>query len=163
MKRGVVLKNTYEINIAGLKRHLPLCPINENLYIGAFIIFGDVELTCHCASELLKIVPEHDVMITNIPSCKGILKLKFQDVETIDEKSVFFDYGMARTLLDFVNVNIDRVNLIIAGLPEGYSGSVWEVSGGVSGGGLKFSNASIPPARILLSPPTRSGIKMLIK
>ena len=29
----------YKINIAGLERFLPLCPINEDLYIGAFIMF----------------------------------------------------------------------------------------------------------------------------
>jgi len=49
---------------------LPLCPLNEKLYIAAFVIFGDVELTTACATELLKIAPEHDVMITS--ESKGI-------------------------------------------------------------------------------------------
>ena len=35
----------YEMNVAGLKRRLPLCPLNDKLMIGAFVIFGDVELT----------------------------------------------------------------------------------------------------------------------
>ena len=39
----------YEMTIAGLTRALPLCPIAEDLYIGAFIIFGDPELTTACA------------------------------------------------------------------------------------------------------------------
>ena len=60
----------YKINIAGLERELPLCPLNENLYIGAFVLFGDVELTEHCAAELCKLAPEHDVMIT--AESKGI-------------------------------------------------------------------------------------------
>lgn len=60
----------YEIEIAGLKRKLPLCPINESLYIGAFIMFGDVEITRAAATELLKIAPEHDIMIT--AESKGI-------------------------------------------------------------------------------------------
>ena len=60
----------YEIEIAGLKRKLPLCPINESLYIGAFIMFGDVEITKVAAAELLKIAPEHDIMIT--AESKGI-------------------------------------------------------------------------------------------
>ena len=30
----------YKMNIAGLDRALPLCPLNENLSIGAFVIFG---------------------------------------------------------------------------------------------------------------------------
>ncbi|NLD11235.1 MAG: adenine phosphoribosyltransferase, partial [Clostridiales bacterium] len=35
----------YEMTIAGLKRQLPLCPINKDLYIAAFIMFNDVEIT----------------------------------------------------------------------------------------------------------------------
>ena len=61
---------TYEIDIAGLKRHLPLCPVNENLYIGAFVIFGDVEMTVHAAGELLKRAPEFDYIIA--PEAKAI-------------------------------------------------------------------------------------------
>lgn len=61
---------TYKLRVAGLERELPLCPLNEKLYIGAFIIFGDVELTCACARDLLKIAPEHDIMITS--ESKGI-------------------------------------------------------------------------------------------
>ncbi len=64
------MKEFYEINVAGLTRRLPLCPINNELYIGAFVLFGDVELTKACATELLKIAPEYDVMIT--AESKGI-------------------------------------------------------------------------------------------
>lgn len=39
-------------------------PVSDSLTIAAFIIFGDVELTVNCAAELLKKVPEHDIMIT---------------------------------------------------------------------------------------------------
>lgn len=60
----------YEIEIAGLKRKLPLCPITDSLYIGAFIMFGDVEITRAAATELLKIAPEYDIMIT--AESKGI-------------------------------------------------------------------------------------------
>ncbi len=64
------MKKYYTLNVAGLKRELPLCPLNSELCIGAFVIFGDVELTSACARELLKIAPEHDVMITS--ESKGI-------------------------------------------------------------------------------------------
>ena len=64
------MNNAYEMEIAGLKRRLPLCRINDNLYIGAFIMFGDVEITKICATELLKKAPEHDIMIT--AESKGI-------------------------------------------------------------------------------------------
>lgn len=60
----------YEMKVAGLTRRLPLCPLNDRLMIGAFVIFGDVELTAACASELLKRAPEHDVLIT--AESKGI-------------------------------------------------------------------------------------------
>lgn len=64
------MKDSYTLKVAGLERELPLCPLNENLYIGAFVIFGDVELTVACARDLLKLAPEHDIMIT--AESKGI-------------------------------------------------------------------------------------------
>ena len=47
----------YHMRVAGLERDLPICPVNENLSIAGFIIFGDQELTVACARELLKLVP----------------------------------------------------------------------------------------------------------
>lgn len=64
------MSEVYKMTIAGLERELPLCPINENLSIGAFIIFGDVELTVAASSELLKKCPEFDYIIT--PEAKSI-------------------------------------------------------------------------------------------
>ena len=61
---------TYEIDIAGMKRDLPLCRVSDELYIGAFVIFGDVELTVHCAAELLKRAPDYDYLIA--PEAKSI-------------------------------------------------------------------------------------------
>ncbi|MBQ8747219.1 MAG: adenine phosphoribosyltransferase [Clostridia bacterium] len=61
---------TYEMTIAGVKRALPICPVNENLSIGAFVIFGDPELTTACADELLKRAPAYDYIIT--AEAKGI-------------------------------------------------------------------------------------------
>ncbi len=61
---------TYEMDIAGLKRALPLCRLTDDLYIGAFVMFGDVELTVHCAAELLKKAPEYDYIIA--PEAKSI-------------------------------------------------------------------------------------------
>ena len=60
----------YRINIAGLERDLPICPINEHLYIAGFVMFSDVEMTVRCAEELLKRAPEHDLIIT--AESKGI-------------------------------------------------------------------------------------------
>ena len=60
----------YRMNIAGLDRELPLCPLNDKLMIGAFVIFGDMALTTACAEALVARIPEHDVMIT--AESKGI-------------------------------------------------------------------------------------------
>ena len=60
----------YPLKVAGLTRQLPLCPISDEMMIGAFVIFGDTELTMACARELNKLIPEHDVMIT--AESKGI-------------------------------------------------------------------------------------------
>ena len=57
---------TYSLEVAGLKRELPICKVTDDLYIGAFICFGDAELTVACARELLKLVPadSYDYMFT---------------------------------------------------------------------------------------------------
>ncbi|MBR5230021.1 MAG: adenine phosphoribosyltransferase [Firmicutes bacterium] len=55
----------YEITIAGLKRQLPLFKVADNLYIAAFIIFGDVEMTEKAAGALLEKAPEFDILVTS--------------------------------------------------------------------------------------------------
>ena len=60
----------YTMNIAGCERNLPLCPLNEELMIGAFVIFGDQELTVASAGALLEIAPEYDYLIS--AEAKGI-------------------------------------------------------------------------------------------
>ena len=45
---------TYSMTVAGLQRELPICKVADDLYIGAFICFGDAELTVACARDLLK-------------------------------------------------------------------------------------------------------------
>ncbi|MEE0914484.1 MAG: phosphoribosyltransferase family protein [Ruminococcus sp.] len=65
--------STYKMKIAGLERELERFPVNDKLDIAAFIMFGDVEMTEKVAEELLKICPEHDVVVTaeakGIPLC----------------------------------------------------------------------------------------------
>ncbi len=101
----------YEMSIAGLKRQLPLCKINDDLYIAAFVMFNDVEITKACAEELLKKVPDYDILIT--AESKGIplayeftrqsgrnnyivarksAKLYMKDVITTDVNSITTDH-----------------------------------------------------------------------
>jgi adenine phosphoribosyltransferase len=60
----------YKMRIAGLDRSLPLCKLNDELYIAAFVIFGDVELTVAAARELLRLAPDYDYLLT--AEAKGI-------------------------------------------------------------------------------------------
>ena len=45
--------SVYPITVAGLQRELPICKVTDDLYIGAFICFGDAELTVACARDML--------------------------------------------------------------------------------------------------------------
>ncbi|MBR6360921.1 MAG: adenine phosphoribosyltransferase [Clostridia bacterium] len=60
----------YTVDIAGVKKDLPICPLNENLSIAGFVLFGDVEITVHAAKELLARLPEFDYILT--PEAKSI-------------------------------------------------------------------------------------------
>ena len=60
----------YTLKIAGLERQLEMFPVSDKLDIAAFIIFGDVELTVKASEELLKKLPEFDVILT--PEAKSI-------------------------------------------------------------------------------------------
>jgi adenine phosphoribosyltransferase len=42
----------YEIEVAGLRRMLPVVPITDGLWIAAFVLWGDVELTNACARAI---------------------------------------------------------------------------------------------------------------
>ena len=60
----------YHMTIAVVERDLPVCKVSDSLFIGAFVIFGDQELTVAAAGELLKKAPAYDYLIT--AEAKGI-------------------------------------------------------------------------------------------
>ena len=60
----------YRMKVAGLERDLPICPLNDQLSIAGFVIFGDPELTVACARDLLAKAPAYDYIIT--AEAKGI-------------------------------------------------------------------------------------------
>ena len=82
----------YRLKVAGIERDLPLCPIGENLNIGAFVLFGDVELTEKCSAELLAKAPEHDVIVTaeskGIPLAYEMCRLSGKNRYILARKSV---------------------------------------------------------------------------
>jgi adenine phosphoribosyltransferase len=94
----------YEMTIAGHKRQLPLCPINEELYIAAFIMFNDVEITQSAATELLKKAPEFDVIVT--AESKGI-PLAYEMARQAGGK----DYIVARKAPKLYMTNVIQTNV----------------------------------------------------
>ena len=115
----------YPMTIAGLKRELPICPLNDKLSIAGFVIFGDPELTTACAEALLKTAPEYDYIITaeakGIPLAHemarlagnqkyivarkkakaymtGVFETKVKSITTAGEQSLFLDTADAEMM-----------------------------------------------------------------
>lgn len=115
----------YTMTIAGCERQLPICPLNENLQIAGFVIFGDQELTVACARDLLKLAPEYDYIITaeakGIPLVhemarqagdkkyfvarkkaklymQGVFEVKVRSITTADEQTLFLDTADAELM-----------------------------------------------------------------
>lgn len=67
------MAETFKMTIAGVERELTKYPVSDKLDIAAFILFDDVEITEKSAQELLKVCPEHDIVLTaeakSIPLC----------------------------------------------------------------------------------------------
>ena len=61
---GFKMKKYHEVEIAGLKRQLPLYQIDEETWIPLFIAYNDVPLIQASAAELLKKVPDFDCIVT---------------------------------------------------------------------------------------------------
>ncbi|MBO6179877.1 MAG: adenine phosphoribosyltransferase [Selenomonadaceae bacterium] len=62
---------TYELNVAGVTRQLPILNISNELAIAAFVILGDAELTQKTAIALAEKAPR-DVEILMTAETKGI-------------------------------------------------------------------------------------------
>lgn len=60
----------YYLEVAGVKRELPIIQINENTSIASFVIIGDTEIICACAKEIVNKLPQVDILIT--AEAKGI-------------------------------------------------------------------------------------------
>ena len=101
------MNSYYELNIAGIKRKLPLCKVNDKLYIAAFVMFGDVELTKVCAEELLKIAPEHDIMIT--AESKGIPLLYEMARQSGVNNYLLARKGPKLYMQDIITVDVDSI------------------------------------------------------
>lgn len=98
--------NTYTLNVAGVTRELPLCPVNEHLDIAAFIMFSDVELTEACARALLEKVPEFDIILT--AESKGI-PLAYEAARQSGKNYVVGRKGLKVYMTDPVTVEVKSI------------------------------------------------------
>ena len=97
-------KDTYRIQVAGLERDLPLCPISDKLKIGAFVIFGDTELTCACARRLATEAPAHDELMTAVS--KSIPLIREMARQTGEKR-----YVLARKSVKLYMKDVRRVDV----------------------------------------------------
>ena len=97
----------YTMTVAGLQRNLPICPLNENLSIAGFVIFGDQELTVACARELLAKAPEYDYIIT--AEAKGIPLAHEMARQAGDAKYILARKGPKLYMRDIFGVTVQSI------------------------------------------------------
>jgi len=97
----------YTMNIAGLQRHLPICPVTDKLYIAGFVIFGDPELTVAFARDLLKVSPEYDYIIT--AEAKGIPLSHDMARQAGNEKYILARKGAKLYMRDIFEVTVNSI------------------------------------------------------
>ena len=97
----------YRMTVAGLERDLPVCPLNENLSIAGFVIFGDQELTVACARELLERAPEYDYIITS--EAKGIPLAHEMARQHGDAKYILARKGPKLYMRDVFSVTVNSI------------------------------------------------------
>ena len=97
----------YRMKVAGLERDLPICPVNESLYIAGFVIFGDQELTVACARELLKKAPAYDYIIT--AEAKGIPLAHEMARQAGDAKYILARKGPKLYMRDIFSVTVQSI------------------------------------------------------
>lgn len=101
------MEKSYTVDIAGVKRDLPLCRVNDDLYIAAFIMFGDVEITTASAKALLEKAPEFDVMIT--AESKGIPLLYEMARQSGNNYYIVARKGPKLYMKDIISVQVESI------------------------------------------------------
>ncbi len=103
------MSKTYKMTIAGCERELPLCAVNPKMDIAAFIMFGDVEITEKTAEALLKVCPEHDIVIT--AEAKGI-PLGYEMARQGNREYVVARKGLKVYMPDPVSVEVESITTL---------------------------------------------------
>jgi len=97
----------YHMTVAGLERDLPICPLNDQLSIAGFVIFGDQELTVACARELLARAPKYDYIIT--AEAKGIPLAHEMARQAGDAKYILARKGPKLYMRDVFSVSVHSI------------------------------------------------------
>ena len=97
----------YTMTVAGLQRDLPICPVNDKLYIAGFVIFGDQELTVACARELLARAPQYDYILT--AEAKGIHLAHEMARQAGDKKYILARKAPKLYMRDVFEVNVHSI------------------------------------------------------
>ena len=110
----------YNIKIAGIERKLKRFAVSDSLDIAAFILFGDTEITIAASEEMLKKVPEFDIILT--PEAKSI-PLAYEMSRQSGKPYVVARKGMKVYLGEPVKVEVrsittDRVQTLYLGSDE---------------------------------------------
>lgn len=100
------MEENYTLHVAGLQRELPICPINDKVSIAAFVMFSDVELTIAAATELMKRVPEADVIIT--AESKGI-PLAYEMARQLEIKYIVARKSVKLYMKDPISVEVKSI------------------------------------------------------
>lgn len=96
----------YTMKIAGLERKLEMFPVSDKLNIAAFIIFGDVELTVAGCKELLKKLPEFDVILT--PEAKSI-PIAYEMARQTEKPYIIARKGLKVYMRNPLEVNVTSI------------------------------------------------------
>ena len=97
----------HTMTIAGLQRDLPLCRVTDDLYIGAFVIFGDAQLTEACARDLLAKAPQYDYILT--AEAKGIPLAHEMARQAGDAKYILARKGPKLYMRDIFSVTVNSI------------------------------------------------------
>ncbi|MBR4928177.1 MAG: adenine phosphoribosyltransferase [Oscillospiraceae bacterium] len=85
-------RTSYQINIAGLVRDLPIVQVADNLAIASFVMLGDAQLCTRAAEVLKEKLPECDYLITaeakGIPLVQELARMMGMDRFFVARKSI---------------------------------------------------------------------------
>ena len=97
----------YRMTVAGVQRDLPICKVTDDLYIAAFVVFGDVALTERCAAALLEKAPEYDYLIT--AEAKGIPLIHEMARQSGQNKYMLARKGAKLYMQDILDVSVNSI------------------------------------------------------